>query len=141
MDRLETVAPDIAESVKLANNVNAREAAMAAAGFAVERSGLKDVRVAEAMNAIRHGMYGLNSFRLAVENVASELDDRHWKLQENDGSATEQLEVFSQARAAATVYFSGDEDPKLAASEAIYEAAAALDDIDDLRKLVLSMLT
>lgn len=144
MSRLDTIAGEIAAKVRESSEVAARAAAVAAAEFAVERTGLNEQHVTLALEALRRGSLDSNGdLRTALEAVVTELDERYWELQDEDSPgppAQDGLKYFGQARAASAVYFAGDADSRLAATEAIYEASAVVDDIGELSSLIMSTL-
>jgi len=79
------------------------------------------------------------------EALAEALDDRQFRVRESIGSenpsSEEHLEAFGRARAASSVFHSGDADARIAALEALYEAGAVVDGLDDLRATVLPALS
>jgi hypothetical protein len=142
--RLKTVAQDLAEMVERGDEACCRRAAVAVAEFAATHSGLDDPR-AEALFAIRDGRLGDTPERAAVEAVAEALDDRQWDVQDRVGTgettAEEHLLAFGRARAASAIFYAGDINPRVAASEAIYEASAVIDDLNELRAVVVPALS
>lgn len=142
--RLSTVAPDLSGLVEIAGAAACRHAAVVAAVFAVHHSGLDDPRADEALLAIREGRFGDTPERAAVAALVSALDDRQWDLQDRIGAGesmiNEHLVAFGRARAASAVFYAGETDPRLAAAEAIYEASAVVDDLKDLRPVVMPAL-
>jgi len=104
---------------------------LAAAEFAATRSGLDDQRIGDAVQSVRHGVFGDTPERSAVEALASSLDEVQWNLQDgpadDDDAETERWRVFGQARAAMAVFFAGGEDARDSALESVYEASAVAD--------------
>ena len=143
--RLNTVAPDLVELVDRADDKTLRRVAILAAEFAVRRASLEDPRADGALQAVREGRIGNVPERAAVEALAEALDDRQFRVRESIGSenpsSEEHLEAFGRARAASSVFHSGDADARIAALEALYEAGAVVDDLDDLRATVLPALS
>jgi hypothetical protein len=70
-------------------------------------------------------------------NVSGKLQER---VDAGDASPQEHLSAFSQARAAAALNLAFDPDPVAAAQEAAYEALAAVDDLDAIRRIVREQL-
>lgn len=143
--RLDTVARDLVELVGSAGDLERRRAAVAAAEFALERSGLRDQRADDGLQAVREGRVGDSPERSAVEALATALDERQWDLQDRVASgeapSVEHLDAFGRARAASSVFYAAEADARTAALEAIYEASAVVDDVDDLRSVVVPLLT
>jgi hypothetical protein len=142
--RLGTVASDLVTLVERASNEQRRSAAVAAAEFAVVRSGLDDRRVDDALAAVRDGNTGDTPERSAVEALAASLDAVQWDLQDraadDESAEAERWIVFGRARAASAVYYASDPSPRDAALEALYEACAVVDDIGELRVVVEPIL-
>jgi hypothetical protein len=51
------------------------------------------------------------------------------------------LEAFGRARAASAVFYSGEPDARLAALEALYEASAVVEDLNELRAAVVPAMS
>ena len=79
-----------------------------------------------------------------MQALVDELDEAAWDLQRpvHSGGSPESayLEAFRKARAASAVAFALDPDPHKAAIEAVYEAQAALGDVNPVRSAVLDIL-
>jgi hypothetical protein len=144
MTRLETVAADLVALIERASDEQRRSAALAAAEFAVTRSGLDDQRVVDALQAARDGVAGDTPERSAVEALAASLDEVQWDLQDRAADAesaeVERWDVFGRARVASAVYYSSAAVPREAALESVYEASAVVDDVDELRAVVAPLL-
>ena len=142
--RLATVAQDLVVLIELASDRQRRSAAVTAAAFAVERAQLQDRRIDVALLAVQEGRLGATSERTAAEAAASELDEEQWDIQDlldqGEADSDAQLHAFGKARAAMAVFYAADPDPQVAALEAIYEAGAVVDDLDELRSLVVPAL-
>lgn len=145
MIRLETVDPGLVALVEGAADDRRRGAALAAAEFARARSGLSNGRVETLLRLVGSGMVGDTAERRAVEAVVESLDERQWDLQDRvdagDAAVADYLQAFAQARAASSAAFAADPDARVAALEALYEAHAAVDDLDGLRRAVIPTLT
>lgn len=138
--RLETIAPDLVEELSQTDAAGQRRVATAAAESAVERTQLTAAELDRALASIQAGNFGDSEAREGVQRLTDRLDEEQWAVQErvDEGRATtaEHLRAFSAARTASAVYFALDADPQTAALEALYEAHAATDDLDALRRLV-----
>ena len=108
---------------------------------AIAWSGLDEPLVASAVDQIGTGGSGVAA-GAGVREVAAQLDDVAWDIQESDeGHESERyLVTFQRARAASAVAFALDPD-RSAALESIYEAQAALGSIDAVRRLIEPLLT
>ncbi|MGW4929146.1 hypothetical protein ACWEOH_08340 [Agromyces sp. NPDC004153] len=137
MLRLETIAPDLVALIDRRDDIGRREAALIACRVAISRTGLSNLSVEALLGAIERGDVGETSSRRAVNVVVDALDGIQWELHDrlDEGTATtaEHLAAFARARAASAVYFAADSDARVAAMEALYEANAAIDDLDSLR--------
>jgi len=144
MSALDSVAPDIAKAIASADGTVCRRVAVRAAEFALDRSGLQDPRAVDGLNAIRDGRVGPTPERSAVEALAASLDERQLDIQDLvDAGAAMQAEyvaAFTRARAASAIFFAGELDSRNAALEAVYEASAVVDDVDELRAVVCPLL-
>ncbi|MDM8531460.1 hypothetical protein QUF63_09835 [Anaerolineales bacterium HSG25] len=96
------------------------------------------------LKAIEATNYGDLSLQQRVKTVVDELDEIQWTMQdlldEGKGDQTAYLKAFGHARAAQTIYSALDANPLLAATDAIYEANAATDDLANLEKVILLVL-
>jgi hypothetical protein len=112
--------------------------------LALERTGVRDPVIAAAMDIVKTGRYDDVSRREQLDILVERLDAQQWDLQDAvaAGHADEgaYLLAFAQARAAHAVYFALDADPFIAATEAIYEAQAAIDEIDVIRAAISTAL-
>jgi hypothetical protein len=101
---------------------------------------VRDPVIAAAMDIVKTGRYDDVSRREQLDILVERLDAQQWDLQDAvaAGHADEgaYLLAFAQARAAHAVYFALDADPFIAATEAIYEAQAAIDEIDVIRAVI-----
>jgi hypothetical protein len=78
--------------------------------------------------------------RWVVDRLTEELDEKAWDIQElaDAGNVSQQayLEMFSKARAAAAVGFALGAKPLESALEAVYEALAAIGDLDAIKNVI-----
>ncbi len=129
--RLNAVAPDLEAAIAAVPTDQQRNAAWAAARWALERVGLSHPAINEA---VATGVVG------SVGTLVVEYDDRYFELQELNelGECTvENVQMaFSLARAAGAVEFAARGE----FVEAIYESGIAADDWPGLRLVVTSFL-
>jgi hypothetical protein len=75
-----------------------------------------------------------------VEALATALDQQQWALEQavtlGKSEQASYVAAFAKARAASSVGRAADEDSRVAALEAIYEASAVVDDPGDLWAVV-----
>ncbi|MGA9377326.1 MAG: hypothetical protein WBV73_00870 [Phormidium sp.] len=142
-NRLELLDRDLSTLLKKASVSQQRNAALIASQFTIERTNLNDPIVDQALKAIEIGNYGDESLREKIESLVNQLDEIQWDLQEKmDAGETElsaYLGAFQQARSANSLYFALDADAFNAATESIYEADAATDDLASLKQKVLQV--
>jgi hypothetical protein len=144
MNRLETLAPDLAERLRRASPDKQRAAALAACQFAIAKANVPHAGIEEACKGLRSGA-GLSAAQQSeIEALAASLDNEYFDLQEaaEEGRATTEdyLRKFAQARAVSAVLFASKSDPLEASTEAVYEAAAAAEDKGALFSAVESVL-
>ena len=100
-------------------------------------SGMDEPRIRTALTSLECGAYGETPARAQLAALVEEFDEQAWRIQEAGlDEGAEYLAAFCRARAAASVWFALDDDPRTAAIEAAYEAQAALADISPIRALV-----
>lgn len=139
MGRLETVDLQLARELAAAEPIALRQVAAAIAGYAVAQTDLHDPRADTALRQLR-GETHRQQAESELARLVEQLDERQWELQERvvagEASPQEHLAAFSQARAAAALGAAFGSDPVVAAQEAAYEALAAVDDRDAIRRIV-----
>jgi hypothetical protein len=144
MSRLETISSSIAVSLSQASETRQRAACLAACEFAVEHSGVNSPVVEQALQALRQSNPVAPQVKRELEALTQRLDDEYFDLQEaaENGTASEDewKRAFSQARAASALVFASGEDALEAASEAVYEATATVDDNSELIAIVANAL-
>ncbi|MBE9227300.1 hypothetical protein IQ264_17885 [Phormidium sp. LEGE 05292] len=142
-NRLELLDSDLSTLLKKASVSQQRNAALVASQFAIERTSLNDPIVAQALKAIEIGNYGDESLREKIESLVNQLDEIQWDLQEKmdagEAELSAYLGAFQQARSATSLYFALDADAFNAATESIYEADAATDDLVTLKQRILEL--
>lgn len=140
ISRLSSVAPDLVAQLEQHAPELLRKVAGSAADLAVERTQLVDQRLDAALTALRDGRLGDTAERSEVHYLVDELDEIAWDAQEKAESGLVSRQTYSaafrRARAAASVGFALDSDALNAALEAVYEAQAAVADLDLVRRVV-----
>jgi hypothetical protein len=140
ISRLSSVAPDLVARLEQLLPDPLRRAAASAAILAVERTQLADQRLDAALAALHDGRFGDTAERSGVQHLTDELDQIAWDAQEKADSGLVSRQTYSaafrRARAAASVGFALDSDALNAALEAVYEAKAAVADLDLVRSVV-----
>jgi hypothetical protein len=138
--RPSSVAADLVDRLERQPSAQLRRVAAGAADLAVMRAQLVDPRVDAALAALRDGAFGKTAERSGVQRLADELDERAWDVQdlEAEGAVSqhEYLVAFGRTRAAASVGFALDSDALIAALESVYEAQAAVADLDAVRVVI-----
>jgi hypothetical protein len=138
--RLSTIAPDLVALLEQQQSEQLRRVAAKAANLAIERTDLSEPRLDDALAALREGRLGSTPERSAVHYLTDELDAIAWDAQEKMeagiGSRQDYSTAFRRARAAASVGFALDANALTAALESVYEAQAAVADLDAMRVLV-----
>ena len=105
---------------------------------------MADPRLDVALAALRGGGLGDTAERFGVQQLTDELDEIAWDTQElaevGTVSRRDYSAAFRRARAAASVGFALISDALIAALEAVYEAQAAVADVDAVRTAVSAVL-
>jgi hypothetical protein len=145
VSRLSTVDAVLAGKLEGQPPSQLRKAACIAALLAVKHTKLADSRLDAALAAVRYGTSGGPAECSSADHVTGELDEIAWDTQDkvDEGTLSYEAyrEAFGRARAAAAVGFALKADPFEAALEGIYEAQAALGDLDAIRAAVHGALT
>ncbi len=143
-DRLELVAPDVSAKLREADDRDRREAALAACRFALERNPTNDPIISGAIQEIESGHPVSALLRTTLEKLVESLDEEYFDLQEagREGRIPPEayLPAFYAARTANAVYCATSPHSLNAATESVYEANAATEDLDGLRARVLAVL-
>lgn len=141
MARLELVEPDFARSLQQRDPRELRQIAALAADHALERFPIDDSRVSNAREKLRRGETGAGIERDQLMTLVEEFDELGFDLGDTldaDGQGANReayLEAYYRARAAHALWFALDDDPVLAALDALYEAEAATRRMADLKAL------
>jgi hypothetical protein len=137
--RLQSRHPDLAALISQKNESALRPAARAVAELAVERTALDDPRSRAALDT--HLSAGpVSAHRAALAALADELDNQAWDLIDDPTQAARYAAAFAQARAAAALQFSFEDDPLTAALETTYEACFAVPDKRELASRIADAL-
>jgi hypothetical protein len=144
MTRLESQLPDLADKLRRASTAKQRAASVAASEFAIARAKVEHPLVMRAMEKVRATGVLTAKEKAELDALVAQLDGEYFDSQEaaeeGRAAAGDYIRPFGQARAVAALSFAGNDDALEAATEAIYEAAAATDDKEQLSALVQSVL-
>jgi hypothetical protein len=142
--RLSSIAPDLVATLERQRPRRLRLVAASAVGLAVERVRLADPQLEAALGALREGRFGNTNERTGVVRLAQELDEMAWaeqdKAEAGDGSRETYVIIFRKARAAAAVGFALETDALTGTLEAVYEAQAAVKDLEAVRSAATAVL-
>lgn len=134
MMRLETIAPEVVLLLKRARLDQARRAAWAACDVALQTVPLGDDIARIRSVCDRESLSSQQ--QLELREFIARSDQEYFELHEasESGRAAKQdfLRKFAEARAASALLFAAQADGAEMAGEAIYEAAAAVEDKQDL---------
>jgi hypothetical protein len=142
-NRLEFIDAEQSEMLKQATIAEQRNAAKVACKFAIERTSLSHPILDEGLQSLEKDRYGDFSLQNKLLSLVDRLDEIQWELQEKMGEGSielsDYLAAFHTARAVNSLYFALNADPFVAASEAIYEAHAATDELVNLKQKILEV--
>jgi hypothetical protein len=142
-NRLEFIDAEQSEMLKQATIVEQRNAAKVACKFAIECTSLSHPILDEGLQSLDKNRYGDFSLLNKLQSLVDRLDEIQWDLQEKMGEGSielsDYLAAFHTARAVNSLYFALNADPFVAASEAIYEAQAATDELVTLKQKILEV--
>ncbi len=143
-DRLELVAPDLSAQLRESDDASRRAAALAACHLALSRNHLAEPLVGEALAALEAGSGGGSQLKESLWRVVEKFDTDYFDLQDaaDEGKATEPeyVAAFRKARAANALHCALSRSSFEAATESIYEANAAVEDLDALRAVIQDAL-
>lgn len=132
MIRLDMLDKLLAEKMKVVSEEKRRSAVRVACELAVQICPIDLPVVDESLKQL------LSGYNLSIEQVtklkelAAQLDEEYFDLHDSQNEEMElnpqALHLFSQARAVSALAFAGRDDSIESATEAIYEAASAIDD-------------
>ena len=136
---------DLGARLERASVLQQRAAALAAARFALAQTAVADPILSDGLDALAAGATVDSALVERIEAVVDALDQAQWQLQEKReaGKATEaeHRAAFQKARAANAVLAALNADTLAAASDSIYEAYHATNDLAGLRGVVLSTVS
>ncbi|MCS5990681.1 hypothetical protein LNP02_12625 [Klebsiella variicola subsp. variicola] len=132
MMRLEMLDKHLAEKIKVVSEEKRRSAVRVACELAVQICPVDLHVVDESLRQLLSG-YKLSIEQVSkLERLAAQLDEEYFNLHDSQNEERElnpqALHLFSQARAVSALAFAGRDDSIESATEAIYEAALAIDD-------------
>jgi len=143
--RLETVAKNVAEKLKVATMSKQREAGLVACEIALLAAPIENPTVLDAVAQLRDKGRLTDEILASLNGLTDQLDQKYFDLQEEAESdpdiQPEYLHFFGQARAVSALAFAGGADSLTAAMEAIYEASATVDDSQKIYDAVLLALS
>lgn len=132
MIRLDTVDPQLTGLIEALSSDDQRTLAVECARLAVSATGLTDARVGALLTVLSSPERCDAACLEELGSLVNELDSAQWELadavDDGDASQHEYLAAFGRARAANAVLCAANDDSKIAALEAAYEAIAAIGD-------------
>lgn len=130
--RIELISLGLRKRLDSASEAQLRRIAAAVSREVVERVAISHPIITRALEQLDASGQPAGDLQAQVQAFADEVDSAYLDLSEEceEGRASrEQVSVaFSKARAASAVAFALDSNALIAASEAAYEAASAVDD-------------
>ena len=115
-----------------------------ACDFAIAQANLQRAIIEEARKGLRNGTGLSPAQQSEIEALVASLNNEYFGLQEaaKEGRATtgDYLRKFVQSRAVSTLLFASKSNPLEASTEAVYEAAAVVNDRGPLFSAVESAL-
>jgi hypothetical protein len=127
------ISPELVDTLRRSADDMRHQMVENACTLAVERTGVADPRVTEALDAIRQRIFSDSSLRRQIDALRQELDEIAWDTQDRveAGGSTESeyLHNFAKARAVAAIG-SALEGSLASSFDSLYEAYYAIDDRD-----------
>jgi len=143
--RIELISPELRKRLDSANEAHLRRIAATVSRAIVERVGISHPIITRALEQLDAHGPPVGELQAQVQAFADDLDSAYLDLSEEceEGHASrEQVSVaFSKARAANAVAFALDSNALIAASEAAYEAASAVDDAAAITSIAEKILS
>jgi hypothetical protein len=134
--RLDSLDRALCARLASADPEDQRMAASAAVVLAAEVTHLSGDGVEEALAAVRE-CRPEPGLRARMEDLAESLDEQAFEIQDriDGGDATHDgyVVAFAHARAASAIHFALSDDPLEAAIEGVYEAYAAVGNLEEIR--------
>lgn len=135
---------ELSERLAHASTEQLRAAALVAVRFALAYADVNDIRITEALAELEQGLHTSESVIRSVQNLVTSLDDvqfdLHERVENGHADREEYSRAFRRARAADAVSQALNPDAFKAATEAIYEAKFASNDMLGLKARVLAAL-
>ncbi|MCP8463130.1 hypothetical protein NK553_04135 [Pseudomonas sp. ZM23] len=145
MMRLATVSEELVERMAAATSEQRKRAVIAACDHAIKAVSLSNSVVSLSMERLRRGEIFSPRLVSELNSLVEKLDGEYFVLQENSGDEAGfdryALRAFSQARAISALAFGGVGESLFSSAESIYEASAAVDDIETFLKAVVAALS
>jgi hypothetical protein len=139
--RLNSKNPGIVQRLKQATKEQQRNAAIAAAEWALHQSNLGDAELMGISSKIRIVDAISPGDKVKLEVLIEQFDDEYFQAQDEGLEEAEYLDKFSKARAVSALLFAGGDDAFNAAAEAIYEALVSTQNDSQLLDLVTKILS
>jgi hypothetical protein len=135
MDRLDTISTKLAGQFRDAPNEKKKKAVLFACRLANARTRLEDPLAIEAIDALSREQVVDRETVSRLDALAARLDDDYLTLEERDSKRTQKsLDLYLKARAASAVAEAARDVPD-DLHEAVYEAVAAVNDVDSVDTL------
>ncbi len=138
--RLKLLDPVLRQVLNNASEPAQRQAALAVSRLVGDRARIADPRLGAALERLQAGEYGDSLQRRAVLALTQELDEVAWdvnrRVEAGEADKADYVHAFRKARAANAVWYALDSDSLAAAAEATYEALAAIDDHEAVRRAI-----
>ncbi len=133
--RLVTYATDLTQLLERADEAQLRRVAALISGVALNFVSLTDPRLNAAQKAIADKRFGLSPEMVSLKAFVDHLDEVACAVQ-----GRRHLAAFARARAANSLLFALHTDSFLAATEAVYEANAAIEDLEKITAAVEAVM-
>jgi hypothetical protein len=144
-DRLTLIAPDLSKKLRQAQPDTLRKVLLSVCRFALDRAKLTHPTVENVLLSLENGKALDSSSRQKLKTLAESLDERYFELdaafqEDSTVDRTAALAAFRQARAVNAICLAADDNVVQSAPECLYEANAAIGDIETLKKLVAAYI-
>lgn len=139
-NRLDVIAPDVSARLQHLSTKQLRQVTYTICKLALDRTDVQEPVLNEAMESLKAEQYDHVALHEQLGHLVERLDQKQWDAQDavatGQADETTYLFAFAQARAAHAVYFALQSNAFTAATEAIYEAQAALNDIGSIHAVI-----
>ncbi len=143
-DRLEMIAADLSAQLRDCSDAGRRAAALAACRLALNRNPLDEPVIAEALAVLEAGGPAGSTLKASLWRLVEHLDADYFDLQdaadEGRSSQADFFGAFRKARAVNALYCALSRGSFEAATESIYEANAAVENLEALRVVIQDAL-